>query len=83
MAKKDLEVIELEPVDAPQPEASPPVPPAPEEPPIDAVIVRKVIDQTGAISTEIILNGKVQPTEVQTLLELGVKGWRKQIGLSE
>ena len=36
----------------------------------------------GVISTEIQIVGEVEPTEVQTLLELGVLAWRKRIGLS-
>lgn len=62
------EVIDVEPNEEPQK-------------PIDGVFVAKVVDEQGNISTEIMMNGEVQATEVQTLLELAVRGWRKRIGL--
>jgi hypothetical protein len=45
-------------------------------------VIKRTSEQTGEISTEVMLNGAIQPTEVQTLLELAVKSWRRQIGLS-
>ena len=69
--------------DAPEPQSAvEDVPPPPEPDPVDAVIVVKKLGPQGDIQTEVILNGKVQATEVQTLLELGLRGWRKQIGLA-
>lgn len=50
------------------------------EPEIDGVLVLKRIDGD-SITTEVQALGSVQPTEVQTLLELGVQRWRRQIGL--
>lgn len=49
--------------------------------PVSAVVVVKTVDAEGNISTEIVLQGEVQATEVQTLLELAVRGWRQRIGL--
>lgn len=49
--------------------------------PIDGIFVAKVVDEEGNIGTEIMMNGNVQATEVQTILELAVRGWRKRIGL--
>lgn len=46
-----------------------------------AVIVLKTIDEDGSIRTDIVMQGDVQATEVQTLLELAVRGWRQRIGL--
>jgi hypothetical protein len=47
----------------------------------DAVVVHKVVDEDGNITTEVSIVGSVQPTEVQTLLELATLGWRARIGL--
>ncbi len=52
-----------------------------EAPQMDAVIVVKTKQDDGTISTEVMVNGNVELTEVQTLLELAVRGWRKRIGL--
>ena len=49
--------------------------------PLNAVVVVKTTDDEGNIGTEVVMNGNVLPTEVQTLLELAVKGWRQRIGL--
>lgn len=49
--------------------------------PIDGIFVAKIVDEEGNIGTEVMLNGTVQATEVQTILELAVRGWRKRIGL--
>lgn len=56
-------------------------PEPPSDPPLDAVIVIKETDPDGNLRTNIVTNGSVQPTEVQTLLELGLKGWRERLGL--
>lgn len=45
------------------------------------VLVIKTKDD-GAIKTDVQIVGEVEPTEVQTLLELGVLSWRQKIGLS-
>lgn len=65
------EVIDVEPNEEPQ---------KPQKP-LDGVFVAKVVDEHGNIGTEVMMNGEVQATEVQTLLELAVRGWRKRIGL--
>jgi hypothetical protein len=52
------------------------------EPTFDGVVVIKRTDKDGSISTDVVLNGRVLPTEAQTLLELGVQSWRQKIGLS-
>lgn len=51
------------------------------EPTFDGVVVIKMTDADGNIKTDVVLNGKVLPTEAQTLLELGVQAWRQKIGL--
>lgn len=50
---------------------------------LDGVLVTKDVDEEGNITTGVQTLGKVQPTEVQTLLELGLDAFRKQIGLSK
>lgn len=67
------------PADTPEPDA--PAEAAPEEAPPNGVLVVKVIDENGNIATDTQPIGNVQPTEVQTLLELGVSSWRRKIGL--
>lgn len=44
------------------------------------VVLKTKVD--GVINTEIQIVGEIEPTEVQTLLELGVRAWRQRIGLS-
>lgn len=51
------------------------------EPP-DAVVVVKHRQEDGSVQTAIQVLGNVEVTEVQTLLELAVRGWREQIGLA-
>lgn len=58
-----------------------PTPVEEKETSIDAVLVLKKVEGD-SISTEVQPLGDVQATEVQTLLELGVKRWRNQIGLA-
>jgi len=48
----------------------------------NAVLVVKIQDEDGSISTDVIPTGNVQATEVQTLIELGLVAWRQKIGLS-
>lgn len=48
---------------------------------IDAVVVIKQTAEDGSISTDVVLQGEVKATEVQTILELAVRGWRQRIGL--
>lgn len=59
--------------------------PTPTEPspadPEPIVIVQKVYTDNGVNAIVGGIQGKVEPTEVQTLLELAVKSWRGQIGL--
>lgn len=55
-----------------------------EEAPVEAatgVFVTKTVDDQGNISTDT-QPVNVQPTEVQTLLELGIQSWRQKVGLS-
>lgn len=56
---------------------------ASEEQPLNAVIVVKVEDEDGNIGTNVIPNGDVRPTEIQTLLELAINSWREQIGVGQ
>lgn len=58
---------------APEPQAAPP----------NGVLVLKITDEQGNISTDAQPVGNVLPTEVQTLLELGINGWRQKIGLEK
>lgn len=51
--------------------------------PLDAVIIVKTVTPDGNFGTSIVLNGNIQPTEVQTLIEFGLKGWRNQLGLTD
>ena len=48
----------------------------------DAIIVFKTTDDKGNISTTVAMEGNIQATEVQTLLELAINGWRQRIGLT-
>ncbi len=58
-----------------------PNPPEPDANTLDAVLVMKLTDEDGTITTNVITNGDIAATEVQTLLELGLKSWRQKIGL--
>ncbi len=49
--------------------------------PLDVVLIVKRLGPDGSISADVATNGAVQATEVQTLIELGLKSWRKKIGL--
>lgn len=51
-----------------------------DEQPVSAVIVVRNKDEQGNISTDIVLQN-VEPDMVQTLLEIGLAGWRAKIGL--
>lgn len=64
----------LEAVDAPADEA-------PQEAQVDGVLVRKEVGPEGNLSVSVQPIGNVQITEVQTLLELGVRYFREQVGL--
>ncbi len=54
--------------------------PEEEAPSAPLIVVFKHKADDGTISTEVSLQG-VEPTEVQTLLELAIIGWRQRIGL--
>lgn len=56
---------------------------AADEQPLNAVIVVKIEDENGNIGTNVIPNGDVRPTEIQTLLELAINSWREQIGVGQ
>lgn len=63
-----------------------PEPPTPEEieaedKPLDAVIVVKQIEPDGSLTTNVLTNGNVQQTEIETLLGLGLKAWRAHLGV--
>lgn len=75
MATKKNDEAPVEAVE-PQEEATPEVP----EEPAAGVFVAKVYTERG-IQTQVLLQGKIEATEVQTLLELAINGWREQIGL--
>lgn len=49
---------------------------------VDGVVVIKVTDDEGNINTQIQPLGKVQVTEIETLLGLGLNGWRAKLGLN-
>lgn len=59
----------------------PPAVEEPEAPEVDAVIVVRTKQPDGSISTEVMVQGSIELDQVQTLLELAVRGWRKRIGL--
>ena len=50
------------------------------EQPNGVLIVRQKNDQ-GGIATDTVPLGDVEPTEVQTIIELGLAGWRQKLGL--
>lgn len=53
-----------------------------EEVPLNAVVIIKNTDDKGNIGTEVVSQGDVLATEVQTLIELGLASWRVKIGLA-
>lgn len=55
---------------------------APPEEQMSAVIVLKVTKEDGSIVPEVMTQGDVQPTEVQTLMEVGLMRWRQSLGLT-
>lgn len=63
-------------------EKTAPTGPLTEEPQVSGVLVAKVKNE-GIVGTEVHIIGEIEPTEVQTLLELGVLQWRQKIGLSK
>ncbi len=46
----------------------------------DAVVIFKRTDEEGNVTTAIQALGNVQVTEVQTLIELGLRGFRESLG---
>lgn len=54
--------------------------PPQEQESLPAVIIVKQKDDEGNITTDVMLQG-VEPTEVQTIIELGLIRWRSKIGL--
>jgi hypothetical protein len=54
--------------------------PAEEQP--NAVLIVRSRDEDGNVGTNVAILGDVQPTEVQTIIELGLAGWRQGLGLS-
>lgn len=56
--------------------------PAPvEQPPLDAVIVIREVNENGDITPRLMLNGNVTLDQVDTLLRLALKGWQTKLGL--
>lgn len=55
---------------------------AAEEKPLNGVLVARVVGEDGSIFTDIQPVGDVQLTEIQTILELGLKAFREKIGLN-
>lgn len=53
--------------------------PPPEEKP-DAVVIFKRTDDEGNVTTAVQPLGDVKITEIQTLIELGLRGFREQLG---
>jgi hypothetical protein len=49
--------------------------------PASLIVVQKITDEDRTIRTDISLQG-IEPTEVQTLLEMAVLSWRQRIGLA-
>lgn len=66
---------------AQKPKADAPVDEATEAVDLDCVVVIVQRGEDGAISTDVVPQGDVRPTEVDTILELGRNGWRQKIGL--
>lgn len=56
---------------------------APDSAPPNAVVIVKTVSDDGTISTDVTTSGTVQATEVQTLIELGLRSWRSKIGLDK
>lgn len=54
------------------------IPPQP-----NAVVILKSVGDDGSITTDVTTSGEVQATEVQTLIELGLRSWRAKIGLDK
>jgi ACT domain-containing protein len=53
---------------------------APEQP--NGVLIVRIEDEEGNISTDTVPLGNVKATEVQTIIELGLSNWRAKLGLN-
>lgn len=53
-----------------------------EEQPVDGIFIPVGYDPEGNVHTDVILNGNVKVTEVQTIMEVALRGFRSRIGLS-
>jgi hypothetical protein len=83
-ARKSSTRSKPQPEAAISPEAAVEQPEGPEvDQPLDAVIVVKTVSEDGTLGVKVVPNGSVQVTEVQTLLEIGLKNFREQIGLGQ
>lgn len=49
----------------------------------NGVLIVKTTDEEGNIGTNTVPLGNVIATEVQTIIELGLKGWRQKLGFAE
>ncbi len=47
----------------------------------NAVLILRIEDDAGNISTDAVPLGDVKATEVQTIIELGLSNWRAKLGL--
>lgn len=56
---------------------------APAEAQPNGVLVTKVVNDDGGVATQIQLIGDCQVTEIQTILELGLKAFRADVGLDQ
>lgn len=62
-------------------EAAGTLPAAPEGTQPDGVLVVKTKDDAGGINVDAVPVGNIEPTEVLTLLELGIDAFRAKVGL--
>ncbi|MEJ7783164.1 MAG: hypothetical protein WKF96_00075 [Solirubrobacteraceae bacterium] len=51
--------------------------------PVEGVFVVRVLHPDGGFSTQVIPQGDVRLSEVESILKKGLKGWRGQAGLQE
>lgn len=49
----------------------------------DGVLIVKNVDEQGNLSVNVVPTGNVQITEVQTIIEVGLRFFREQLGLGQ
>jgi hypothetical protein len=69
-------------LEAPTQEEAPSTPEVEGDAPPNAVLIVRVEDEQGNVSTDAVPLGDVKPTEVQTIIELGLANWRAKLGLN-